>query len=88
MTAVTDLDQMPRPKGRKRTGLDANPVLRWLYNAYERVVRVTVKRAGLTVACGAAVVIAAFVLAVVAFYTLVSSFLSGISNATQSGTGF
>jgi len=30
MTAVTDLDQMPRPKGRKRTGLDANPVLRWL----------------------------------------------------------
>ena len=32
--------------------------------------------------------IAAFVLAVVAFYTLVSSFLSGISNATQSGTGF
>ena len=40
-----------------------NPVLRWLYNAYERVLRVTVKRAGLTVACGAAVVIAAFVLA-------------------------
>ena len=40
-----------------------NPVLRWLYNTYEKVVRVTVKRAGLTVACGAAVVIAAFVLA-------------------------
>jgi len=32
--------------------------------------------------------IAAFVLAVVAFYTLVSSFLSGVSNATQGGTGF
>lgn len=32
--------------------------------------------------------IAALVLFVVAFYTLVSSFLSGISNATQSGTGF
>jgi uncharacterized RDD family membrane protein YckC len=32
--------------------------------------------------------IAAFVVLVVAFYTLVSSFLSGISNATQSGTGF
>ena len=30
MTAVTDLDQMPRPQGRKRTGIDANPVLRWL----------------------------------------------------------
>jgi len=32
--------------------------------------------------------IAAFVVFVVAFYTLVSSFLSGISNATQGGTGF
>ncbi len=32
-----------------------NPVLRWLYNAYEGVLRVTVQRArGLTVACGAA----------------------------------
>jgi general L-amino acid transport system permease protein len=30
MTTVTDLDQMPRPEGRRRTGLDANPVLRWL----------------------------------------------------------
>src|SRR5215475_10307892 len=30
MTVVTDLDQMPRPEGRKRTGLDGNPVLRWL----------------------------------------------------------
>src|ERR1700745_4328966 len=30
MTTVTDLDQMPRPAGRRRTGLDANPVLRWL----------------------------------------------------------
>ena len=39
-----------------------NPVLRWLYNAYEGVLRVTVKRAWLTVACGAAVVAAAFVL--------------------------
>ena len=40
-----------------------NPVLRWLYNAYEGVLRVTVKRAWLTVAFGAAVVAAAFVLA-------------------------
>jgi cobalt-zinc-cadmium resistance protein CzcA len=39
-----------------------NPVLRWLYNAYEGVLRVTVKRAGVTVACGAAVVAGAFVL--------------------------
>jgi heavy metal efflux system protein len=38
-----------------------NPVLRWLYNAYEGVLRVTVKRAWLTVAFGAAVVAAAFV---------------------------
>ncbi len=30
MTTLTDLDQMPRPTGRRRTGLDANPVLRWL----------------------------------------------------------
>ena len=30
MVTVTDLDQAPRPIGRKRTGLDANPVLRWL----------------------------------------------------------
>ena len=30
MVTVTDLDQAPRPVGRKRTGLDANPVLRWL----------------------------------------------------------
>ena len=40
-----------------------NPVLRWLYNAYEGVVRVTIKRAWLTVAAGAAVVVGAFVLA-------------------------
>jgi heavy metal efflux system protein len=39
-----------------------NPVLRWLYNAYEGVLRVTVKHAGTTVACGAAVVAGAFVL--------------------------
>ena len=39
-----------------------NPVLRWLYNAYEGVLRLTVKRAWLTVACGAAVVAGAFVL--------------------------
>ncbi len=41
-----------------------NPVLRWLYNTYEkRAARHGEARAGLTVACGAAVVIAAFVLA-------------------------
>ena len=40
-----------------------NPVLRWLYNGYEDVLRMTVKRAAWpTVACGAGVVIAAFVL--------------------------
>jgi len=39
-----------------------NPVLRWIYNAYEGVLRVTVKRAWVTVAFGAAVVAAAFVL--------------------------
>jgi cobalt-zinc-cadmium resistance protein CzcA len=39
-----------------------NPVLRWLYNAYEHVLRVTIRRAWLTVAFGAAVVAAAFVL--------------------------
>jgi cobalt-zinc-cadmium resistance protein CzcA len=40
-----------------------NPLLRWLYNAYEHVLRVTVKRAWLTVAFGAAAVAGAFVLA-------------------------
>lgn len=30
MASITDLDQMPRPAGRRRTGLDANPALRWL----------------------------------------------------------
>jgi cobalt-zinc-cadmium resistance protein CzcA len=40
-----------------------NPVLRWLYNAYEHVLRVTVKRPAITVAFGAAVVIGAFVVA-------------------------
>lgn len=40
-----------------------NPVLRWLYNAYEHVLRVTVKRAWLTVAFGAAAVAGSFVLA-------------------------
>jgi cobalt-zinc-cadmium resistance protein CzcA len=39
-----------------------NPVLRWLYNGYERVLRVTVRHAAITVAAGAAVVLAAFVL--------------------------
>uniref|UniRef100_Q01SJ1 Heavy metal efflux pump, CzcA family n=1 Tax=Solibacter usitatus (strain Ellin6076) TaxID=234267 RepID=Q01SJ1_SOLUE len=40
-----------------------NPLLRWLYNAYEHVLRVTVKRAWLTVVCGAGAVAASFVLA-------------------------
>ena len=40
-----------------------NPALRWLYNTYEKVLGVTIRRAWLTVACGAAVVGAAFVLA-------------------------
>ena len=40
-----------------------NPVLRWLYNAYEDVLRFTVKRAPLTVAAGILVVVGAFVLA-------------------------
>jgi cobalt-zinc-cadmium resistance protein CzcA len=39
-----------------------NPVLRWIYNAYEGVLRVTVRRAWVTVAFGAAVVAGAFVL--------------------------
>ncbi|MCU1238502.1 MAG: heavy metal efflux pump, CzcA family [Candidatus Solibacter sp.] len=39
-----------------------NPVLRWLYNAYEVVLRTTIRRAWLTVAFGAAAVIGAFVL--------------------------
>ena len=29
-TATHELPPMPRPTGRPRTGLDANPVLRWL----------------------------------------------------------
>jgi len=40
-----------------------NPLLRWLYNAYEGVLRGTVRRAGLTAAAGGAMVIGAFVLA-------------------------
>src|SRR5262249_19024892 len=40
-----------------------NPVLRWLYNRYERVLKTTVRHARLTVAAGAAVVLGAFVLA-------------------------
>jgi cobalt-zinc-cadmium resistance protein CzcA len=40
-----------------------NPILRWLYNAYEHVLRVTVKRPAITVAFGAAVVIGAFIVA-------------------------
>jgi cobalt-zinc-cadmium resistance protein CzcA len=39
-----------------------NPVLRWLYNAYEGVLRVTVKHAALTVLAGIVVVAGAFVL--------------------------
>src|SRR3954453_20486637 len=39
-----------------------NPVLRWLYNAYEGVLRFTVRRAWLTVACGLIVVLGAFAL--------------------------
>ncbi|HJZ96292.1 MAG TPA: CusA/CzcA family heavy metal efflux RND transporter [Candidatus Solibacter sp.] len=39
-----------------------NPVLRWLYNGYEHVLRVTVKRPALTVAAGAAAVAAAFII--------------------------
>src|SRR5450759_5357559 len=41
-----------------------NPVLRCIYNAYEGVLRVTVKRAWVTVGFGATVVAAAFVWAV------------------------
>ncbi len=40
-----------------------NPVLRWLYNRYEQVLKGTVRRAGITVAAGAAVVLGAFALA-------------------------
>ena len=40
-----------------------NPVLRWLYNAYEHVLRVTVRHAWLTAAFGAAAVGGAFLLA-------------------------
>jgi cobalt-zinc-cadmium resistance protein CzcA len=40
-----------------------NPLLRWVYNAYEHVLRATVRRAGLTVAAGAAVVVGALLLA-------------------------
>src|SRR3954470_21499202 len=40
-----------------------NPVLRWLYNRYEQVLRVTVRHAGITVAAGAAVVLGAFAVA-------------------------
>jgi cobalt-zinc-cadmium resistance protein CzcA len=40
-----------------------NPVLRWLYNRYEQVLKFTVRRAAITVAAGAAVVLGAFVLA-------------------------
>jgi heavy metal efflux system protein len=40
-----------------------NPVLRWVYNGYERVLHLTVRRAAVTVALGVAVVIGAFVLA-------------------------
>ena len=40
-----------------------NPLLRWLYDRYENVLRFTVRRAGWMVAAGAAVVAGAFVLA-------------------------
>jgi cobalt-zinc-cadmium resistance protein CzcA len=40
-----------------------NPLLRWLYNAYEHVLRHTVKRPAITVAFGAAVVAGAFIVA-------------------------
>src|SRR4051812_4132673 len=40
-----------------------NPVLRWLYNRYEQVLRMTLRRAAVTVAAGAAVVLGAFALA-------------------------
>src|SRR5262249_35549051 len=39
-----------------------NPLLRWLYNAYEGVLRVTVRRPWVTVAFGAAAVAGAFVI--------------------------
>src|SRR5262249_36418623 len=40
-----------------------NPVLRWVYNRYEAVLNVTVKRAALTVAAGAVIVAAGLALA-------------------------
>jgi cobalt-zinc-cadmium resistance protein CzcA len=40
-----------------------NPLLRWLYNAYEHVLRVTVKRPWITVTAGAAAVVGAFLVA-------------------------
>jgi heavy metal efflux system protein len=55
-----------------------NPVLRWLYNRYEDVLKVTVRHAGLTVAAGAAVVLGAFALA----STLGSEFLPQLDEGT------
>jgi heavy metal efflux system protein len=55
-----------------------NPVLRWVYNAYERVLNVTVKRAALVVAAGGAVVLGAFVLA----SSLGSEFLPQLDEGT------
>src|SRR5439155_7321290 len=55
-----------------------NPVLRWLYNRYEHVLRVTIRRAGWTVAFGAAAVIGAFVLAA----SLGSEFLPQLDEGT------
>src|SRR3954447_18890203 len=40
-----------------------NPVLRWLYNRYEQVLRMTVRRAGITVATVAAIVMGELVVA-------------------------
>jgi len=40
-----------------------NPVLRWIYNRYEAVLNTTVRRAGITVALGAVVVVAGLALA-------------------------
>jgi cobalt-zinc-cadmium resistance protein CzcA len=55
-----------------------NPVLRWLYNRYEQVLKLTVRRAAVTVALGAAVVLGAFVLA----RSLGSEFLPQLDEGT------
>lgn len=55
-----------------------NPLLRWLYDRYENVLRFTVKRAAAVVAAGAAVVVAACALA----GTLGSEFLPQLDEGT------